>query len=144
MSDFRQEWMNTFENKTKSSDKEKTRIKAITKTLALPDDRFMEEISKLADLEAFCTYWALEVLLTHADGFTNKGNNYFVYFDPGPDKMYAIPWGVDKTFIPSSYKLPGIYKQRYPADSTAYRREGKCTSMPYVPFLPMSGTRARF
>lgn len=109
MSDFRQEWMNTFENKTKSSDKEKTRIKAITKTLALPDDRFMEEISKLVDLEAFCTYWALEVLLTHADGFTNKGNNYFVYFDPGSDKMYAIPWGVDKTFIPSSYKLPRIY-----------------------------------
>ena len=61
------------------------------------------------DLEAFRTYWALEVLLTHADGFTNKGNNYFVYFDPGPDKMYAIPWGVDKTFIPSSYQLLPIY-----------------------------------
>ena len=61
------------------------------------------------DLEAFRTYWALEGLLTHADGFTNKGNNYFVYFDPGPDKMYAIPWGVDKTFIPSSYQLPPIY-----------------------------------
>ena len=61
------------------------------------------------DLEAFRTYWALEVLLTHADGFTNKGNNYFVYFDPGPDKMYAIPWGVNKTFIPSSYQLPTIY-----------------------------------
>ena len=109
MSDFRQGWMNTFENKTKNSDRKKTQIKAITRTLTLPDDRFMEEISKLVDLEAFCTYWALEVLLTHADGFTNKGNNYFVYFDPGPDKMYVIPWGVDKTFIPSSYKLPGIY-----------------------------------
>ena len=108
MSDFRQEWMNTFENKTKSTDKEKTRIKAVTTALTLPDDQFMEKTSKLVDFEDFCKYSALEVLLTHADGFTNKGNNYFVYFDPGPDKMYAIPWGVDKTFIPSSYQLPPI------------------------------------
>ena len=44
MSDFRQEWMNTFENKTKSTDKEQTRIKAVTTALTLPDDQFMGKI----------------------------------------------------------------------------------------------------
>ena len=51
MSDFRQGWMNTFENKTKSTDKEKTRIKAVTTALTLPDDQFMGKTSKLVDFE---------------------------------------------------------------------------------------------
>jgi hypothetical protein len=101
--DFRDDWLVTYEEKTSSTDTSRAKIKAVTAALKLPDDTLMAALSPLVDLDKFYTYWAMEVLVRHADGYANEGNNHFIYFDPGDDdKLHFIPWGVDKTFIPTS------------------------------------------
>ncbi len=108
-SDFRDEWMGSYEVKTADTDPNRTRIRAVTAALEAPDDELIAALEPLVDLEAFARFWALESLLAHGDGYSADHNNSFFYFEPAPGKMHGIPWGMDKCFIPAEWGMPPVF-----------------------------------
>lgn len=73
-----------------------------------PNDQLIAAVSNLVDMEEFLTYWAVEELTYHWDGFATFGspfgpccspNNYNIYHDPSLDKFYLLPHGIDSLFL---------------------------------------------
>jgi len=99
ISDLRDDWLVTYEVKTSSTDATRARIKAVSAALKQSDDKLVAALSPLVNLDKFYTYWAMEVLVVHGDGYASDANNHYIYFDPGDkNRLHFIPWGVDKTF----------------------------------------------
>ncbi|HTO08299.1 MAG TPA: CotH kinase family protein [Myxococcota bacterium] len=99
LSDFRPTFQNTFEKKTNESDPNQADIAAITNALTLPDDQLLAALEPLVDLDHFYTYWALEGIVGHWDGYQSNRNNFWMYFDPGNGgRLRFLPWGVDEVF----------------------------------------------
>jgi spore coat protein H len=73
-----------------------------------PDQQFVQEVSNLVDLDAFLSYWAIELLTYHWDGyaefpspFSNQccsPNNYYAYHEPTRNKIIFMPHGIDQLF----------------------------------------------
>ena len=55
-------------------------------------------LGAVINLDKFMTYWSMEVLTDHWDGYANNRNNYFFYHDPASDQFQFIPWGIDALF----------------------------------------------
>ncbi len=108
-SDFRDQWMGSYEVKTTETDPERARIAAVTEALEVPDDELIAALEPLVDLEGFATFWALESLLAHGDGYAADHNNSFFYFEPESGRLHAIPWGMDKIFIPAEWGIPPVF-----------------------------------
>jgi len=99
LSDFREGRTGTFDPKTDDTDTSLAPIKEVAAALKLNDDKLMDGLSQLVDLDNFATFWALNVLIGNLDSYFTKGNNFFIYFEPSAGgKMHFIPWGVDATF----------------------------------------------
>jgi spore coat protein H len=98
LSDFRPGWVTTFEVETSDTDPTLGPLRALTDALALPDDdEALDAIAELVDLPRFRTFWAMEVLVGHQDGYTNNRNNFYVYRPPG-ESLELLPWGIDAIF----------------------------------------------
>jgi spore coat protein H len=78
-----------------------------------PAGQFTAQAETLVDLDEFFTYWAVEAVIYHWDGYAVAGdfgdfsccspNNYYVYHDPTSDRLLWLPHGADMTF--------GIHRQ---------------------------------
>ncbi|MCP5059418.1 MAG: PEP-CTERM sorting domain-containing protein [bacterium] len=56
------------------------------------------ELGNHMDVDAFMTFWAMEGLIGHWDGYNGpNNNNFYVYNDPAT-KLRFFPWGADATF----------------------------------------------
>ncbi len=98
LSDFRTSWVNTFDPKGKG---DRTDLAGIVNVLETASDaQLVSALAPHLDVDAFTTYWAMEIIANHWDGYANDKNNYFVYHDPTSGKLQFIPWGVDATFQP--------------------------------------------
>jgi hypothetical protein len=65
-----------------------------------PFIRLIAALDAALDLDAFMTFWATEVVVSHWDGYAGNTNNFFVYAPPGADRrLRFIPWGTDGTFL---------------------------------------------
>ena len=85
-----------WEAKTSNSDQMGGPLLALTKALQVPDSELITTLEPLLNLDRFMTFWALETLIVHTDGYTAGANNFFVYFDPRDDgRAVFIPWGPD-------------------------------------------------
>jgi hypothetical protein len=99
ISDFRENWTKTFEQKTdREMSASRAKIEALTSALTVSDDELLAAIEPHVDLENFLTYWAMESLVWHWDGYAGNRNNYYFYENPGDDKISFIAWGVDAAF----------------------------------------------
>ncbi len=98
LSDFRDGWTETFEPKTADTDPSRAPIHAVVEALDSSDDQLEAALEPHLDLDSFLTFWAMEVLVAHLDGYAGNTNNYFVYRDPTTDRLTFIPWGIDATF----------------------------------------------
>ena len=98
LSDFREGWTGTFDQKTNESEPSKASIDAIGQVLTLPDDQLIEELSKIINFDQFLNFWVMETLTAHWDGYSGNTNNYSIYDDPTSGKIHFIPWGTDATF----------------------------------------------
>ncbi len=96
--DFSDAAIEYFEIKTNEEDNDRSDLKAVVEALEAEDEDLLEELEKVIDVDAFLTYWAMEVIVGHWDGATGNANNHFLYHDPTTDKFYFIPWGTDGTF----------------------------------------------
>ena len=95
-SDFRAGWTATFELEHGAGDRRA--LDAVVAALERPDGELVDALGEVVDLDALLRFWAVEILVTHRDGYAGNANNYFVYRDPRDDRFRWIPWGADGTF----------------------------------------------
>jgi spore coat protein CotH len=95
LSDFRPGWMATFEAKTNESDPDRSDLDAMATAAAAPDASFVTEVDARTSIDRFLTFWAMETLVEHGDGYANNTNNFFVYRDPTTGLFEFMPWGTD-------------------------------------------------
>ncbi len=62
------------------------------------DQDYQAAIWELIDEEAFYRFWTLEGLLSFWDGYSGNRNNFFIYLNPGTEKLHFMPWGADCLF----------------------------------------------
>ncbi|MAD25692.1 MAG: hypothetical protein CMO44_16150 [Verrucomicrobiales bacterium] len=84
-----------FERKFGSKKADKI-LKKISLALKLDNKKTLKELGRYLDLESFYSFWAMEVLLGHWDGYVSNKNNYFIYFDSKSDRLSFLPWGLDQ------------------------------------------------
>ena len=103
ISDFRPRWINTFQAKTNRRTTDRSDLWELTAALTAPDPTMLSEVAARVDLDYFYTYWAMEVLLNHRDGYAAFSNNFYLYRDPVSDRFYFLPWGIDNALHANQY-----------------------------------------
>ena len=72
----------------------------VAQALQKPGDELVDALSPVLNIDRYITFWALEALVNHLDGYSADRNNFYVYFDPtDAGRAVFIPWGTDKTFL---------------------------------------------
>ena len=98
VSDFNPGLVTTFELKTNERNADRTDLQAVLRALRASDDEVWDALSAVMDMDEFLTFWAMEVLVGHTDGYSGNQNNFYLYHDPDDDLFHFIPWGTDGTF----------------------------------------------
>jgi hypothetical protein len=95
VSDFHPGLVDTFEAQTNEDEADRSELRAVIDALQADTAALPAAVGALVDLDAFSTYWAMEALLGHWDGYTSNRNNFYVYHDPTSGKLRFLPWGID-------------------------------------------------
>jgi hypothetical protein len=95
-------------------------LDAVVAALKSGDD-WLPALAKVVDVEAFLTFWAMEVITGHWDGYAGDRNNFYIYRDPTDGLFHFIPWGADGSFSRDHAFLPGIPKSVYAWSQVAFR-----------------------
>jgi hypothetical protein len=96
LTDFTGERVGTLEPKSNDESEDLSRVDALLAALDADDDTLLAELDAVLDLDAFFTFWAMEVLVLHRDGYASNTNNFYIYADPTDgNRFHFIPWGVD-------------------------------------------------
>ena len=105
--DFVKAWLPRWECKTGDTDTSYAPLAGVAQALQKPDDELVDALSAVLNIDRYITFWALEALVNHLDGYSADRNNFYVYFDPtDADRAVFIPWGADKTFL-GDFSLDG-------------------------------------
>lgn len=96
LSDFREDWLVTFEAETDESDGHE--LVPVVEALEAPDEELLARLDEVIDLEAFFTFWAAESLAGHWDGYNGNTNNFYVYVAPEDGRLEFIASGPDAAF----------------------------------------------
>ncbi|MBH76884.1 MAG: hypothetical protein CL897_01435 [Dehalococcoidia bacterium] len=98
VSDFTPEFRGTIEKKNNEDEDDWSDIDAVVAALQDPSEAGLTALSNMVDLDSFLTFWAVEVLVGHWDGYAGNRNNYQFYREPD-GRFVFIPWGVDSAFL---------------------------------------------
>jgi hypothetical protein len=98
LADFDDASVARIELETNTQQSDRSDLMRLVAALNASDAELVGALEPLIDLEQFRTFWALETLIGHWDGYAESANNYYVYHDPGTDRSVFIPWGVDQAF----------------------------------------------
>jgi cysteine-rich repeat protein len=82
--------------------------------LSAPDAELAAKLGERLDLEGFIKGYALEALLDHWDGYSYKGNNYYMYDNPDDDRFVFIPHGMDRILKETSFDVETAPTARLP------------------------------
>ncbi|HEU5057015.1 MAG TPA: CotH kinase family protein [Kofleriaceae bacterium] len=119
--DFRDDAIGGFEQETNQDiDSSRSDLAAVLDALAGDDDQLRQRLAAVIDLPEFISYWSVESLVWHRDGYSGNANNYFVYADPARGGRFRfIPWGPDAAFhfderaaVPDSVLAYGVIANR--------------------------------
>ncbi len=97
VSDFRPKWRGTLQKKTNETEADWSDIDAVVAALQDPSPAGLEALADIIDIDRFLTFWAVEVLIGHWDGYAGNRNNFYLYREPGAPFVF-IPWGADQVF----------------------------------------------
>lgn len=79
---------------------ERGELKALLAACLEPDaKRRRERMEAALDVPQFTTFFAMERMLSHWDGYCMNRNNYRLYFDPGSKKAVFLPHGMDQILV---------------------------------------------
>ncbi len=87
-----------IELKTNETENDRADFDRLSAALTVPDDQLLDALGAIVDLDAFFTFWAMEVMTGHWDSYSGGRNNYLAYHDPTSGLFYFIPWGTDGAF----------------------------------------------
>lgn len=120
LSDFRTDFVNTFDPKTNGSTADRSDLQPIVSILETASDaQLVAQLSSLVDMDEFFTYWATEIITGHWDGYANNLNNFYIYHDPTSGKIEFLPYGADATFSPNHPFGPGGNGTQTPPNAVA-------------------------
>jgi spore coat protein H len=114
LADFDEESSARVELETNTRQNDRSDVLRLVQALNASDADLVGALEPLIDLEQFRSFWALETLIGHWDGYAESANNYYAYHDPGSDRFVFIPWGVDQAFMgarpfPTRPYFPSVY-----------------------------------
>ena len=98
LSDFRDGWTATFELKTNERANDRRDLAPVVAALQAPDGELLARLEPVVDVDRFLTFWAVESLIGHWDGYAGDTNNFYAYHNPSTGKFEFMPWGTDATF----------------------------------------------
>jgi hypothetical protein len=85
-----------YDLKTKATDAQLRRVIEFARLVtSATDAEFARQVGDYLDLEKFARYLACEVLLSNYDSLLADGQNFYLYLDPGSNKLGFIPWDLD-------------------------------------------------
>lgn len=109
-SDFRTEWLGTFEKKGDVEDDDQAQVDrgslaevAGAVSSSTPDGQVRARLEELVDFDGFMRFWAAEKVLEHWDGYANNVNNFFLYRDPATSRFVFAPAGTDQITVPDPF-----------------------------------------
>ena len=101
ISDFDPIRVRMFEPKNSDTDESLSPILELMNLLENESSVSLEQLSQHVHVDSFLTFWAMEVLTGHWDGYTGtNNNNFYIYRDSATKQFYFIPWGLDDVFDP--------------------------------------------
>lgn len=115
--DFWQNCLPRWESKTKQTNSFGQPLLTMIKTLdQVTDELLVEKLSQHLNLKRFITFWALEIILGHNDGYTSNQNNFFIYLDPDDNgRITFIPWGFENgSNYESEWSVESYFQSRLP------------------------------
>jgi len=124
LSDFRDGWTNTFEKKTNEDDPDRSDLERVTSALAAPDAELAAALDQTIDLDEFLSFWATEVVILHADGYSGNTNNFLVYHDPTTDRFAFLPWGTDYVMRTNPFQSAALPTSVMATGAIAWRLYG--------------------
>ena len=98
-------WQVKMEKKNDENDG--SHYRKLTSALELNGKEMVQKVSEVLNLDNFITFWAMETLAGHWDGYTGNTNNFLFYVNPEDSLIYFIPWGTDGTFTPHRWHSLG-------------------------------------
>ena len=122
VADFNAGLAANFEAKTNKSRNDRSDIQAVVDALAVDDTEVWSSINTVIDGDEFLSFWAMEVLLGHWDGYSGNQNNFYLYHHPTDGLFHFIPWGTDGAFVSGHGEHSGtIPKSTYGASELTHR-----------------------
>ena len=100
-SDFREGWMATFEGPA-----DRAPLLALEEALTATDDRLIERVSAVVDLDAFDRFWAVETVIGHFNGYAGNADRFFVAAHPERGLVF-LPSAPETAFTPGNDFLRG-------------------------------------
>jgi len=92
--DFRQDFLLVIESKN-GGDLSDAGLVLLALAIEDPDER-LAAVKQLVDYDKFLTFWAMEGLIGHWDGYTGNSNNWWAYANPLNDGRFEfMPWSLD-------------------------------------------------
>lgn len=93
-----------WEVKTDETDPLGLPILNLYNALQASDEELLDTLEPLLNIDLFITFWAMEVLINHTDGYCGMRNNFYIYFNPvDNNRAVFIPWGTDQVFEEDYY-----------------------------------------
>ena len=119
LSDFREGWSGTFEKKTNEVENDWSDIEAVTRALSDPSETGTAALAEIIDIDHFLSFWALEVIIGHWDGYAGNRNNNYIYREPD-GRFLFIPWGPDSSFAHLDHPFDNLDRDETPQSVTAH------------------------
>jgi len=73
-------------------------LKALVAAGSGPQPDRLDQLARVLDLNRFHAFLAMEILMTHWDGYAMARNNYKIYRDPASSRFVFLPHGMDQMF----------------------------------------------
>jgi hypothetical protein len=96
--DFKPGGASGFQPKVNKDAPDCSDLDPVVTAMESSDAELYANLGAVVNMDKFMTYWSMEVLTDHWDGYANNRNNYFFYHDPASDQLEFIPWGIDALF----------------------------------------------
>lgn len=82
--------------------------------LDAPDAELAAAVDRRLRLGQFVTAYALEAVLGHWDGYSYRGNNYYLYDNPADARFVFIPHGLDRVLEDPAFDVEAAPLARLP------------------------------
>ena len=104
--DFLPAYVDDFEHESGPDDRALIQQAAEALSAGSPDAA-MNAVESYVAMDRFRRFWAMCAVVGQFDSFpySDPGDDYFVYADPGSQRLHFLPWGMDETFYSGDHDV---------------------------------------